>query len=125
MTKKEEKQVLDLGLTLYDMNKQAMAQEPPLDQILFNIKMKEIADVMAKKDYWMLLNNERKDYTVFKVNNPANIIDEVSITLTNRGQIISIDKQEDGNYEIWVRDYNTKENFVYYLFDYTFGVVKI
>ena len=125
MAKKEEKQVLDLGLTLYDMNKQAMAQEPPLDQILFNIKMKEIADVMAKKEYWMLLNNERKDYTVFKVNNPANIIDEVSITLTNRGQIISIDKQEDGNYEIWVRDYDTKENFVYYLFDYTFGVVKI
>lgn len=125
MAKKEEKQVLDLGLTLYDMNKQAMAQEPPLDQILFNIKMKEIADVMAKKEYWMLLNNERKDYTVFKVNNPANIIDEVSITLTNRGQIISIDKQEDGNYEIWVRDYDTKENFVYYLFDYTFGIVKI
>ena len=125
MAKKEEKQVLDLGLTLYDMNKQAMAQEPPLDQILFNIKMKEIADVMAKKEYWMLLNNERKDYTVFKVNNSANIIDEVSITLTNRGQIISIDKQEDGNYEIWIRDYDTKENFVYYLFDYTFGIVMI
>ena len=45
-------------------------------------------------------------------------------TLVNRGQVLSIDKQEDGNYEIWIRDPKTKENFVYYLFDYSYGIIK-
>ena len=51
-------------------------------------------------------------------------IKELIPTLTNRGQVLSIDKQNDGNYEIWIKDFNTKENFVYYLFDYTFGIIK-
>ena len=75
----------------------------------------------------MLLSNERKDYTVFRIKRsiPRNIIEEISIALNNRGQILSIDKQKDGNFEIWVKDFSTKEAFVYYLFDYTFGVVTI
>ena len=60
---------IDLGMNLYDFNKQAMAQIEALDPIEFNKSTEEIADTMfsnkEKKLAWMLLSNERKDYTVF------------------------------------------------------------
>ena len=123
--KKEKNKQINLGVSLYDVNKNLMANETPLDTILLNRKIIEVANCMTAKEYWMLLCNERKDYSVFKIENPNNLIEELTITLTNRGQVLSIDKQEDGNYEIWIRDYNTQENFVYYLFDYTFGIIKV
>ena len=114
---------------LYDFNKQAIANEPPLDMIEFNIDTDNlISDIMAQAvkghKYWMLLNNERKDYTVFILLTKEGTLKEFRETLQNRGQVISIDKQEDNNYEIWIREPETQENFVYYLFDYTFGIVK-
>lgn len=111
---------------LYDFNKQAMNNEHPLDPIEFNIKTNNlISDIYNRKSkFWMLLNNERKDYTVFIVLTEAGTLDEFRETLQNRGEILSIDKQEDNNYEIWIRDIITKENFVYYFFDYSFGIIK-
>ena len=119
---------IDLGVTLYDLNKEAMSKEPPLDVIAFNIKMSEIVKKIATKKYWMLLNNERKDYSIFKIDHPDNtrkLIEEISITLHNRGEILSINEQKDGNFEIWIKDFDTREAFVYYLFDYSFGIITI
>ena len=124
MAKIQNKEI-DLGITLYDVNKDLMAKENPLDPIDFNKKIKEVSETIAKKEYWMLLCNERKDYSVFKIENINNITKELTETITNRGQVISIDKQEDGNYEIWIRDNITKENFAYYLFDYSFGIIIV
>jgi len=121
--KPKEKPIINLG-DLYHFNKQAMAQLDPLDSALLNVKIKEVSDRMATKEYWMLLCNERKDYSVFKINNKDNIQKELKETLYNRGLILAIDKQKDENYEIWIRDSKTKENFVYYLFDYTFGIIE-
>lgn len=110
---------------LYDFNKQAMSNEKPLDIIAFNRKTSDlINDIINKSKYWMLLNNERKDYTVFILLTKEGSLQELRPTLLNRGEILSIDKQEDGNYEIWIRDKETKENFVYYLFDYSFGIIE-
>ena len=119
---------LTLG-NLYDFNKSAMAQFIPLDLICFNRKTEAVVKDIYKRAkggnrYWMLLNNERKDYTVFIVESFEGILDEFRPTLQNRGQVLSIDKQKDENYEIWIRDPKTKENFVYYLFDYSFGIIK-
>ena len=111
--------------TLYDFNKQAMKNEKFLDQYALERKIKDAIDTIATKEYWMLLNNERKDYSVFKIENPENILDEFYETLTNRGNVVSFDKLKDGNFEIWIRDFDTEENFVYYLFDYTFGIIKV
>ena len=119
---------IDLGMNLYDFNKQAMSQIEALDPIEFNRITEEIADTMfSNKDTklaWMLLSNERKDYTVFIPLTKEGILKELRPTLRNRGLITDITKQEDGNYEIWIRDPETKENFVYYLFDYTFGLIQ-
>ena len=119
---------ISLG-SLYEFNKAAMTQVKPLDPIEFNIKTKEVIEEVAEeasegKRYWMLLSNERKDYTVFKVMSAEGTLNEFRPTLKNRGLILSIDKQPDGNYEIWIRDPDTQENFIYYLFDYSFGVIE-
>ena len=50
---------------------------------------------------------------------------EMINTLNNRGKILSIDKQPDGAYEIWIKDeFENNETFVYYLFNYDIGVVN-
>lgn len=117
---------LDLGMNLYDMNKQAYNQEKPLDVIALHIKVNDmITDIYkTKKPYWMFLCRERNDYTVFIPITREGTINEMLETLNNRGHVLDINKQEDGNYEIWIRDNDTNENFVYYFFDYSFGVVK-
>lgn len=120
---------VDLGLNLYEFNKQAMSQLPPLDPIEFNKKTSALVkDIYSRtkedKYYWMLLNNERRDYTVFIPLTEEGTLEELRPTLQNRGQVLDITKQPDDNYEIWIRDPASEENFVYYLFDYTFGVIK-
>lgn len=117
---------IDSGLTLYDMNKQAYSQEKSLDPIALNVAVtKMINDIITKKKpYWMLLCRERNDYTVFIPLTKEGTIKEIIPTLTNRGEVLDIQKQEDGNYEIWIRDIDTKENFAYYFFDYSFGVIE-
>lgn len=119
----------DLGMNLYEFNKKGMDQLDPIDPISLFTQILDIAkDIFTtyNAQYWMLLCNERKDYTVFNLINPDinTFASDIKETLDNRGQVLSIDKQEDGNFEIWIRDFNTKENFVYYLFNYTYGVIE-
>lgn len=117
---------IDLGMNLYDFNKAGMQGEKPLDIIALQIKIKEMIEDLysTKNPYWMLLCRERNDYTVFIILTVEGTVKELLETLNNRGQVLSIDKQKDGNYEIWIRDTETKENFVYYFFDYKFGIIK-
>lgn len=124
---------VNLG-TLYDFNKEAMKNEKPLDPIMFNIKVQEIAkdlwDILEDcgDQYWMLLCHDRRDYTLLNIiaaMDTEPIVKELKPTLSNRGQIISIDKQPNGAWEIWIRDIETNENFAYYLFQYNNGVIEI
>ena len=114
-------------MTLYDMAKQMVANEPPMDSKDFNRKICEIAAQMGAKKYWMLLCRERNDFSVFVINNSScsKISKELIPTLKNRGLVIFIDEQTDGAYEIWVRDPETEENFAYYLFDYSDAIIEI
>ena len=119
---------INLG-NLYDFNKEAMKNENPLDPIQFNLKTNEIAIELQEREsqYWMLLCHERRDYTIFNIiacQDHKDIECELKPTLLNRGTIISIEKQPDENWEIWIRD-SENENFVYYLFPYDNGVIEI
>ena len=78
----------------------------------------------------MLLNRERYDITVFylglEIDIPfkkKHLSEELLTCLVNRGFVIDFTDREDGSYEIWIRDKETQENFAYYLFDYTQGVI--
>jgi hypothetical protein len=118
---------IDTGVSIYEINKNLMKEDKPLDPIAINIAVKKAADgiLTSFKKYWMLLCRERNDYTVFIVNGSNNLEKELKETLLNRGNLLSIDLQEDGNFEVWIRDPETEENFVYYLFDYTFGIIEV
>lgn len=124
---------LDLG-TLYDFNKEAMKNEKPLDPIMFNTKTKKVAEEIWElmencgNQYWMLLCHDRRDYTLFNILGAVDadpIVKELRPTLLNRGQVLSIDKQPNDAWEIWIRDVETEENFAYYLFQYDQGVIEI
>lgn len=125
-SKPKKEMVIDSGMTLYDVNKQLIAKLEPLVVEEFFKKTRDMVDDIynSKSKFWMLLCNERQDYTVFITLTKQGTLDEMYPTLSNRGEIISIEKQEDGNYEIWIRDPNTKENFAYYLFDYSSGIIE-
>ena len=118
---------IDTGLSIYEINKNLMKEEKPLDPIAINIAIKKAADgvLSSFKKYWMLLCRERNDYTVFIIIGSNKLEDELKETILNRGKLLDISQQEDGNFEIWIRDPETEENFVYYLFDYTFGIIEV
>ena len=114
-------------MSLYEYSKQVVANEVPMDPILFNKKMIEVSTDMVEHTYMMLLCHDRRDYTIFHITNTDKKIaaKEISETLHNRGKILLVDKQKDGSWEIWIRDSLTDENFAYYLFPYDDGVVEV
>ena len=123
----EDKTLEQPTMSLYEYSKQVVANEVPMDPILFNKKMIEVSADMVEHTYMMLLCHDRRDYTIFHIANTDKKIaaKEISETLHNRGKILLVDKQKDGSWEIWIRDSLTDENFAYYLFPYDDGVVEV
>ena len=123
----EDKTLEQPTMSLYEYSKQVVANEVPMDPILFNQKMIEVSMDMVEHTYMMLLCHDRRDYTIFHIANADKKIaaKEISETLHNRGKILLVDKQKDGSWEIWIRDSLTDENFAYYLFPYDNGVVEV
>ena len=123
----EDKTLEQPTMSLYEYSKQVVANEVPMDPILFNKKMIEVSMDMVEHTYMMLLCHDRRDYTIFHIANADKKIatKEISETLYNRGKILLVDKQKDGSWEIWIRDSLTDENFAYYLFPYDDGVVEV
>ncbi len=123
----EDKTLEQPTMSLYEYSKQVVANEVPMDPILFNKKMIEVSTDMVEHTYMMLLCHDRRDYTIFHIANTDKKIaaKEISETLHNRGKILLVDKQKDGSWEIWIRDSLTDENFAYYLFPYDDGVVEV
>ena len=123
---------ISLG-TLYDVNKNlVLKNEIELTDGVLNSKKEIITNFMRQinNTYYMLLCNERKDYTVFKMNDKDNddsIREIVSILvdecLRNRGEIRGIDLTRDKDaIEIWliIED----EAYCYYLFCYDKAVIE-
>lgn len=132
MEEQKEKEIA-IG-TLYDINKNLVKQkEVELSKPLLNSKKQIITDFIKKYNnyYYMLLCNERRDYTIFKWNNICNDEDAKEISkilvdecLFNRGEIRGIDltKNKDA-IEIWMVIDN--EAYVYYFFPYDDGVIEV
>lgn len=121
---------VDLGATLYDANKQLVKQtEKKLTHPEIAGKQTELEKFFEdNKKYSMLLCHERRDYTVFNLDQenitaPMVAAKEVILCCTNRGDILSIDKTEDDfAYEIWINIED--EPFCYYLFPYDEAVIE-
>lgn len=121
---------MDKKVTLgsaYDINKNLVEKyEKELTEKEIELKKDTIKNFLNQVNakYYMLLCNDRKDYTVFNlVNN--NIDDMINILITeclyNRGKIKGIDVVNDA-IEIWLSIDN--ESYCYYLFNYNFGMIE-
>lgn len=118
-------------LSLYELNKQGYNTAKPYNAVQISKSLQDIFTWICEKphQYYMLLSNERRDYTVFNILN-ANVYDTVFgeksiITLLkSRGQILDIKKDESMNaFEIWLRI--GKESFGYYLFDCDDFIIEV
>lgn len=120
--------------TLYDMNKNIVQNsEIKLSEGALNSKKEIVKNFVNKTNnyYYMLLCNERKDYTIFHIDNICNdkkpmelslcLIDEC---LVNRGEIRGIDLTKDNDaIEIWLSIEG--ESYAYYFFPYDAAIVEI
>lgn len=121
---------MSLG-TLYEMNQQLSAQEPLISREEYRKKIKKILSFIQNHEqkYFMLLNNENCDYTLFNIQSKddisiyKNLKNDFKECLINRGGIVSIEKTKDDiAFEIWLR---TEEgDKVYYFFPYDNGVLE-
>ena len=141
MDEEKKTQEVEFG-TLYDVNKNLVKQkEIKLSEAVLNSKKEIIKNFLLSTDnnYYMLLCNERKDYTVFDFlaseydyyeNSELEkdrcmrcaqcLVDEC---LTNRGEIRGIDLTKDKDaIEIWM--IIDDEAYVYYFFPYDNGVIN-
>jgi hypothetical protein len=121
---------VDLGATVYDANKQLVKQtEKPLTHLELASKQLELENFFEKiKRYAMLLCHEQRDYTIFNldpksITSPHYAAREALGCCTDRGNVLSIDKTEDGvAYEIWIEI--DDEPYCYYLFPYDDAVIE-
>ena len=134
----EEKKQTEFALgTLYDLNKGLVQQnEVKLSEGVLNSKKEVIKNFLVKtnNNYYMLLSNERKDYTIFTMGSNDGYTYEdkskrlVSILvdecLVNRGEIRGIDITKDkGAIEIWMSI--EEESYVYYFFPYDTAIINM
>lgn len=130
----EKNKEVSLG-TLYDVNKNLIQNAiKALDETALNSKKEIIKNFLRKtnNNYYMLLCNERKDYTIFTIGNIENkeqkieklpfvLIDEC---LKNRGEIRVIELTEDKDaIEAWISI--NDESFAYYFFPYDSAIINM
>ncbi len=114
--------------SVYNANKEIMNNFTPItDPIIINKSVIEVTNWMKNKNqYFMLLNNENKDYTIFNVINHdwEECKAALKDCILNRGDLLEIEYIEETDaYEIWIR--TSGENFVYYFFSYDNAVLEV
>lgn len=122
---------VNVGMTMYDLNKQIISQMPILDEGALDIARSKIVDYLIQTgcEYYMMLCRELNYYTVFQVvlnhSSLPHAMNEVIACADYLGDIKSIEWEEDkGAIEIWITEReNDKETYVIYLFPYDAGVI--
>lgn len=122
---------VNFGNSLYDMNKQLMEQTgKELTHLELVSKQEKLEDWFNWEVdcYAMLLCHDRRDFTIFHMyenqnpNPPAVAAKECLECLINRGNIYSLDLNEDKAWEIWLKIED--KFYCYYLFCYDRAVIE-
>lgn len=125
MEQKKEKIELQAG-TLYEMNQNLVDQEKEMSNSAIRELINKVSVWFANHEgkYFMLLNNDQHDYTIFhRVAHGSGVATTECIgCLTDRGGLVSGEIQPDGNWEFWI--HTPEGSLVYYLFDYTNAVIE-
>lgn len=122
---------LSMG-SLYDANKQLMASNKfqQMNELEIAGAQKKLEDFFNWKcdTYAMFYCRDRSDITIFHMyenqnpNPPAVAANECIGCCLDRGELLSVEEQPDGNYEFWIRI--DGEAFAYYLFPYDNAVIE-
>ena len=116
---------------LYQANKQlVLAHEKPLTHLELAGAQSKLENFFEKevKKYAMLLCHEQRDYTIFNLDEssivaPHTAASEALGCCTDRGEVYSIEKTEDGiAFEIWIKI--DDDVYCYYLFPYDQAVIE-
>ena len=121
---------------LYDMNKQLMEQEEPINDAELQLAKEHLRTWLThnfKSKYFMLLCHELRDYTLFNLDKtstwtiakPDSIMtaaNDIIECMTNRGTLLTVDDQGNNTWELWIR--NPEGCFAYYLFPYGDAVLE-
>ena len=129
-------QEINMGTTLYDMNKMLIKQEKPMSKFAINdaktnIILPWIYNTFNNHLYYMLLCHERRDYTMFNANSakadPREMAEILIECFANRDlKLYSIAEDNTGNaLEIWSGSNDDDEVYCYYLFPYDEGVIEL
>ena len=132
--KKENKTTHNIEVgTLYDMNKNLVEKNiPDLTEEELNNKKELFISYLKDTNnyYYMLLCNDKKDYTILRLavksddirlNKLTNIL--VDECLTNRGKVKSIELTENKDaVEIWLSI--DGESYCYYFFPYDAAIIE-
>lgn len=116
-------------VTVYSLNKQIYQQMPALNEDKIKSEAVKIGLWFSKEPnfkYFMFLNNELHDYTIFNFNttNLLKAQEELIELMKSRGEVVSIEYQhEQDAYEIWIKKNN--EAYMYMLFDCNDFVIEI
>lgn len=119
----------NLGITIYDLNKQIIAQMGILEGIPREEAYLRITDMAAvsQNTYFMLLCRDINYYTLFKLDKDnsglSNIASEVFECAEDVGAIKSVEGVEGGAIEIWVHPVDG-DPVAMYLFPYDVGVIE-
>ena len=110
----------EVGLgTLYDMNKAIIEQQGRMSKTAFKDKLNGlVTDFFKATDntYYMMLCNEQRDYTVFRISEfevISKAVQELKECIENRGAVMSIEKDKNGAIEIWIKDMSDEQNYCY------------
>ena len=113
-----------IDLSLYDMNKQIIAQLPDLTDWDRVEALLNKFHYNYRNKFYMMYGKEISYFTVFKVNEPSLFGSVVMDCIPNIGIIKAIDMTEaEDAVEIWV--INNDEPTCLYLFPYDMGLVEV
>lgn len=110
-----------MEVSLHDLNKTIISNFPKLSEEAIKNAKRDIRKWISNSNnsYYMLLSNEKRDYTVFKVGKNYNkASEEILKLIESRGEIKAFDKVGDA-FEIWI------DSYFYALFKYDSAVVEI
>lgn len=102
--------------------------EKPLDPIEFNRRLKEVCKLLTNK-YYLLICPDLRQYVFIDIqhNDVDSIYDVMYDILTNRGQVVMIDRDNEDKsiWEFWIKDKFDEQLYFYQFRDYTDDTVVI
>lgn len=113
------------SIDLYTLNKAIVAQAPPITNKQLEAGKQAIRSLALQSGYLMLLCQDLRYYTVFKIDpSGKEKVEDVVIECVEslEGQVVSFGTSEEGSVEIWIKIKD--EAYAMYLFNYDKGVEK-